>query len=52
MEIQLTEPKTVTLSPQTIATILDALAQSGPWRAIDPAIKELTSQLTTEPKPE
>jgi hypothetical protein len=47
--ITLTAPRTVTLSPQSIATILDTLAKSGPWNLMDPALKELMSQLEDKP---
>jgi hypothetical protein len=47
--ITLNAPRTVTLSPQTLATILDTLSKSGPWNVIDPALKELTTQLEDKP---
>jgi hypothetical protein len=47
--ITLNGPKSVTLSPQTCATILDVLAKSGPWNVVDPAMKELMSQLEDKP---
>lgn len=50
MEIMLNGPKTLTLSPATIAAALDALANHGPYRVVDPAIKEIFSELQKVPQ--
>lgn len=46
--ININEPRTVTLSPNTIATILDALAEM-PFKRANPAIQEIFQQLTPVP---
>lgn len=47
--ITLNTPKILTLSPQSVAVILDCLATSGPWNKVDPVMKELFSQLEDKP---
>jgi len=49
--VDLNGPKTLTLSPQSIAAILDALADK-PYRTSNGPINEIFSQLKASPEPQ
>jgi len=51
MELTITGPKTLVLTPTTLALVLDSLAEK-PFRIAQPAIQEIVSQLTKEPQNE
>lgn len=43
--INISGPSRLVLSPDTLACVLDALAEYGPFKRVDPAFNEIVNQL-------